>query len=74
MDVVKNNNFSIISVTTVDNAITNYYVGIVNDTNCSKKLIIKRRGKRLLKKIKIQYYRNQRKEKRKARSIFVTKI
>ena len=37
---------------TIDTAITNHYVGIVNDSNVSQKMINKRRGKRLMKKIK----------------------
>ena len=39
--VVRNNNSSAISVMTVDNAITNHSVGIVNDSNCFKTMIIK---------------------------------
>ena len=48
---------------TVDNVITNRSIGIVNDSNCSKKVRIKRRGKRFPIKRKIQYYRNKRKGK-----------
>ena len=59
---------------TVDNTITNHSVEKGNDSNWSKKMIIKRRGKRLVIKRKIQYYRNKRKGKRKKRSIFVTRI
>ena len=50
--LVQNNNLSAISVMTVDNAITIHSIGIVNDSNCSKKLTFKRRGKQLLTKNK----------------------
>ena len=59
---------------TVDNTITKHYVGIVNDSNCFKKLINKRRGKRLVVKRKIQYYRNKRKGMRKKILIFMIRI
>ena len=50
--MVKNNNSSAISVMTVDNAITNHSVGVVNDSNCSKIIDNQKKRKKIVEKNK----------------------